>query len=97
MPFWRLTVELILKNTKIIQLGETRELLSQWNEVKAAILAGQVTGLHAGVQTTDGTTVFLAGTFRDDPMQAVRTMLKAAAESTKRITACMPAFRASRM
>lgn len=86
-----------MNNTKVIHLGETRELLAEWNEVRVAILAGRITGFHAGVETPAGTTVYLAGSFRDDPMQAVRGMLKAAADSTKRIASCLPAFRASRM
>jgi hypothetical protein len=86
-----------LKNTKVIHLGQTRELLAEWNEVRVAILAGRITGFHAGVETPAGTTVYLAGSFQDDPMQAVRSLLRAAADSTKRIASCVPAFRTSRM
>lgn len=86
-----------MNNTNVINLGETRELLAEWNEVRVAILAGRVTGFHAGVETPVGTTVYLAGTYQDDPMQAVRSLLKAAADTTKRVASCMPQFRASRM
>lgn len=86
-----------MKDVKVIHLGETRELLAEWNEVRVAILAGRIKGFHAGVETPEGVTVYLAGIYRDEPMLGVRGLLKAVADTTKRVASAMPVFRTSRM
>lgn len=87
----------MLTNVKVIHLGETRELLAEWNEVRVAILAGRTKGFHAGVETPEGVTVYLAGTCRDNPMQSVHSLLKAAADSNRQVACMPPVFRSSRM
>lgn len=90
-----------MKEQQVINLGETRELLAEWNEVRVSILAGQVSGFHAGVRNRNGDErVHLAGVYRDDPMEAVRSMFRAAAACADRPMAApteAPPFRASRM
>lgn len=90
-----------MNEKQVINLGETRSLLAEWNEVRVSILAGQVSGFLAGVRTRNGEeTVHLAGVYRDDPMEALRSMFRAAAACTERPTQEVteaPAFRASRM
>lgn len=86
-----------MNNVKVIHLGETRELLAEWNEVRVGILSGRVSGFHAGVRTSAGATVYLAGGYREDPMQAVRDLLAAVAGCAKRVVTQLPPFRSSRM
>lgn len=90
----------MLSGRQLINLVETRELMAQWNEVRVAILAGQIAGFYSGVQTRNGEeTVMLAGAHREDPMQAVRSLMKAAAayEEEPEEASAEPPFRASRM
>lgn len=86
-----------MENIKVIHLAETRELLAEWNEVRVGILAGRVTGFHAGVRTPAGATIYLAGVYSEDPMQAVRDLLKVVAGCAKKVVAQLPPFRSSRM
>lgn len=87
-----------MSRTSVIHLGETRELLAEWNEVRVAILAGRIAGFHAGFRTIGGeTTLYLGGVFRDDSMQAVRDVLRGVAESSTPASIQPPAFRSSRM
>lgn len=86
---------------QVISLMETRELMNAWNEVRVSILAGQIAGFYSGVCTRNGEErVVLAGVHREDPMQAVRSMFKAAAASSEEPEESeseAPPFRASRM
>lgn len=84
-----------MNNEKVIDLQETRELLAEWNEVKVAILAGLVAGFHAGGRGAEK--VYLGGVYREDPMQAVRGLLRAAAAAPGRTEVPRLAFRSSQM
>lgn len=87
-----------MNRVRVINLGQTRELLAEWDKVRAAILAGHLSGFHAGVRTTLGVdTIFLGGVFRDDPMAAMHGILRASAECAMPPPSAPPAFVASMM
>lgn len=88
-----------MKSVQVINLAEIRQLLAEWDKVRAAILAGHLSGFHAGVRTTLGVdTVFLGGVFKSDPAAAMRGILRASAAA--RVTPAddkRPLFQASMM
>lgn len=86
-----------LKNTKVINLGRVRDMLAEWDKVKAAILSGDIAGFHTGLRSATGReAIYLGGVFRDDPMEAMKAILKASAARTQ-IEDEPPLFQASMM
>lgn len=87
-----------MKDVQVINLAETRELLAEWDKVRSAILAGHLSGFHAGFRTSLGAeTIFLGGVFRTDPMAAMRGILRASAARAMPAEDKPPPFLASMM
>lgn len=71
-----------MKNTKIKNLGQIRELLHVWDEVRQGILSGSVRGISAALKFEDSESIYLGGHYREDPQAALGAALKASAART---------------
>lgn len=66
-----------MRNTKIVNLGQVRDLLAQWEMVRELILSGRLTGFHLAVQEFDGgESIYSGGVYRTDHEAALRAVMK---------------------
>lgn len=72
-------LELLLKNLKIVNLGKVRDLLSEWEKVRLAILGGSVTAFQITLQCEGTETFYLGGVYKEDPQAALKAALRASA------------------
>jgi hypothetical protein len=63
-------------STKIVHLGQVRDLLAEWEQVRQAILAGQVDGFHTALRRGTAETIYLGGVYKEDPHAAARAVLR---------------------
>ena len=69
--------------TKVVNLGRVRELLPQWETVKAAILAGKTQGFSVTLIDDEGRdTVYIGGVYREDSRKALRAAMQQSAART---------------
>ena len=68
-----------MQQTKIVNLGKVRDLLAEWEKVRAHIVTGHVTGWSATICDDEHETVYLGGVYQDDPAAALRAALKSSA------------------
>lgn len=69
-----------MNKTKVVNLGNVRDLLAEWDRVRLHILAGGITGFQAAFCDTNvSETIFLGGVYRDDPAASLRVALKMSA------------------
>lgn len=67
----------------VVNLGQVRDLLAEWERVKAHIVGGKITGFHATFRDSEQTeTTFAGGVYREDPAQAARAALRMSAYRT---------------
>lgn len=72
-----------MKRTKVIQLGQIRDLLTEWDKVRQRIIAGKLSGFSIILMgDADRETVILGGVYQDDPQAAVRAALRMSAART---------------
>jgi hypothetical protein len=69
---------------KVVNLGEARDLLAQWEEVRKHILRGTIRGYALTVRDeASGEAIYLAGDFRRDGAAALKAGLLMSWEITK--------------
>jgi hypothetical protein len=62
---------------KVINLGEARDLLAAWEDVRRHILAGRIKGYALNIRDMNGKdTIYLAGEFKTDPAKALKASLR---------------------
>lgn len=69
-----------MNKTKVVDLGTVRDLLAEWERVRSHILAGGIAGFQVafcGENTNE--TIFVGGTYKDNPTAALRVALKMSA------------------
>lgn len=93
-PFW-LNREGAVKSHKVVNLGQVRDLLAEWDKVKAHILNGEVAGFHASFRDSEQNETTFAGGVYLDPVEAARVALRLSAYRT--LTEDIPPPRMSRV
>lgn len=70
-----------MKNTRVVNLGSVKNLLSEWDKVRQAIVGGHVTGFQTTLMTGEESaeTVYLGGIYNEDPKRALSAILKTSA------------------
>lgn len=72
-----------MDNTRIVSIGRVRELLAVLDRARAEILSGRVSGVFAAFQDdATGESIYLAGSYKADPVAAMNAGMKAAASSS---------------
>lgn len=62
---------------KVVNLGEARDLLAQWGQVKKHILKGDIKGFAICIKDDNGLEfVYLGGQYKADPQGAARVALR---------------------
>lgn len=70
---------------KVIDLGECRELLARWDEVRQHILNGEIAGFTICMKDHRGReAVFLAGEYEKNPVLALKAAMEMSRQLTKR-------------
>lgn len=83
MARFHLNREGAVSSKKVVNLGQVRDLLAEWDKVKAHIVSGNIAGFHAAFRDTEqNETVFMGGVYRDDPSAAARSALRMSAYRT---------------
>jgi uncharacterized protein YbaA (DUF1428 family) len=79
---FQLNREGAVSSKKVVSLGQVRDLLAEWDRVKAHIVSGKITGFHAAFRDSDmNETMFAGGVYRD-PAEAARAALRMSAYRT---------------
>ena len=69
-----------MKNTKIVNLGQVRNLLTLWEAVRSSFKSGKYKGFQLTLIGEDNRdTVFVGGVYQEEPLRAVSAMLKSSA------------------
>lgn len=69
-----------MKYTKIVDLGQIRGLLAEWEKVRQAVLAGKIKSFYTQLQGEDGReAVYCGGVYKADPRAAMKAILKVSA------------------
>lgn len=69
---------------KVVDLGECRDLLRRWEDVRTLIVQGRIQALAMTVLCRDGSqSVHLAGRYSDDPQAALDAALRMSWHITK--------------
>jgi hypothetical protein len=70
----------VVKNTKIIDLGQVRDLFAEWEKVRQHLATMHVKGFQiALVGPDDKETVYTGGVYKEDPLRALSATLKLSA------------------
>lgn len=66
--------------TRVVDLGAVRDLLSELDKLRSAILGGQVSGFSCTVMDQEEReTLYMGGVYKEDPKLALSAILKASA------------------
>lgn len=69
-----------MKSTNVVNLGQRRDILAIWNEVRTELLAGNVDRFLVTLGSPSGEeTVYIGGVFKEDPEAALGAALKMSA------------------
>lgn len=69
-----------MKKTRIVDLGSVRDLLVEWEKVRASIIQGRTTGFQTTLMDeSQEETVYLGGVYKQDPKLALSAILKTSA------------------
>lgn len=69
-----------MQNTKVVNLGQVKDLMAEWDKVRQGILVGRVEGWAATLRCADGReVVYLGGVYKTDRALASRAALKQSA------------------
>lgn len=72
-----------VKNTKIVNLGQVRDLLAEWEKVRAAIMTGKIDGWFAAFRDTEAQeSIYMGGVYKEDPQEALKAALRVSAART---------------
>lgn len=71
-----------MKRHKVVNLGQVRDLLVEWDRVKAHIVSGEITGFHASFRDSEQNEITFAGGVYLDPAEAARVALRMSAYRT---------------
>lgn len=65
---------------KIVNLGQVRDLLSEWERVKDEIRAGRIEGFALMVRAPNGgEAIYVGGHYKSNPHEATRCVLRLSA------------------
>lgn len=66
-----------MRDSKIVRLGEIRDLLAEWEKVRTKILSSTVTSFYAQTEDEAGhQSVYWGGRYKEEPHEALAAMLK---------------------
>lgn len=69
-----------MKNTKVVHLGQVKDLLAEWDKVRQRIVAGSMGGFYTALCDAEGhEAIFWGGVYKEDSGAALKAMLKVAA------------------
>lgn len=69
-----------MQQTKVVNLGQVKDLMSEWEKVRQSIIAGQIEGWAATLRCADGLeVVYLGGVYKRDRALASRAALRQSA------------------
>jgi hypothetical protein len=69
-----------VRKTKIVVLGQVRDVLAEWERARSAFLTGKYKGFYLHLQNEEGgDTVFVGGVHKEDSYAATKAMLKVSA------------------
>jgi hypothetical protein len=76
---------------RVVHLGQVRDLLSNWEEVRTAILRSEVDGFWVALRYPSGKeAIFMGGHYADDPRSAMKVTMRVSWERTKASEATLP-------
>jgi hypothetical protein len=76
---------------RVVHLGEVRDLLTKWDEVRAAILRGEVDGFWVALRAPTGKeAIYMGGHYADNPGSAMKITMRVSWERTKATGAAAP-------
>jgi hypothetical protein len=64
---------------KVVNLGPVRDLLTEWDKVRQAIVARRVDGFYVDLLSDGEETIFLGGIYKTDPSAALQAVLNISA------------------
>lgn len=66
-----------MESTKVVDLGMVRDVLAEWERVRAGIATGRISFSVALMNHDTGQeTLYLGGAYKQDPVLAMRSILK---------------------
>lgn len=69
-----------METTNVVNLGQVRNLLAEWEKVREHIVAGSIEGWAATIRSKAGVeTVYLGGVYREDSQLALSAGLRLSA------------------
>ena len=69
-----------MKNTKIIDLGQVRDVFAEWEKVRQHLATMHVKGFQiALIGPDDSETVYMGGVYKVEPLRALSATLKMSA------------------
>lgn len=73
-----------MHRTRVVNLGQVRDLMTEWETVRGEILAGRVDGFALMVRAGEGReAIFVGGALKADPTAALKAILKLSAARTQ--------------
>jgi hypothetical protein len=70
----------VVKNTKIVDLGEIRDVLVEWDRVRTHLLTQRAKGFQLAIIGPDESeAIFTGGIYKQDPLRALSASLKCSA------------------
>jgi hypothetical protein len=69
-----------VKNTKIIDLGQVRDLFAEWEKVRQHLATRHIKGFQLTlIGNDDSETLYTGGAYKQDPLRALSATLKMSA------------------
>lgn len=69
-----------MKNTKIVDLGQIRDVFAEWEKVRQHLATRKVRGFQITLIGDDESeTVYMGGVYKEDPLRALSAALKSSA------------------
>jgi hypothetical protein len=76
---------------RVVHLGEVRDLLTKWDEVRAAILRGEADGFWVALRAPTGReAIYMGGHYAANPDSAMKITMRVSWELTKAAKAAAP-------
>jgi hypothetical protein len=76
---------------RVVHLGEVRDLLTKWDEVRAAILRGEADGFWVALRAPTGKeAIYMGGHYAANPSSAMKVCMRVSWERTKTAEAIAP-------
>lgn len=69
-----------MKNTKIVDLGQVRDVFVEWDKVRQHLASRKIRGFQITlIGDDDSETVYTGGVYKEDPLRALSATLKSSA------------------